>query len=198
MTPGSLSATALTVLQAAIVLSVVFRYLRLRKCRAYSSGRVLTHVNRRFAVTGDLSFLVGNTLVIASFWSMHPAFLRWHDAEALRWIGVGIGIAGTLAHGAALRTLGRNYSPCFDAHAPHELVAHGLYRWVRQPVYASSLLIAFGACLASGSLWNVLIGAYGLWEILRIVRNEENSLAATLPGYAAYQKKTARLLPFLY
>jgi protein-S-isoprenylcysteine O-methyltransferase Ste14 len=76
------------------------------------------------------------------------------------------------------------------------LVAHGIYRWVRHPIYAGDLLLLLGLELALNS-W----AALGVLPLALYVRQkaagEERDLARTLAGYDDYCRRTARFLPFL-
>ena len=114
---------------------------------------------------------------------------------------VGIGLA-LIAGGVALflwamRSLGDNYSPCFDKRLPAGLVTSGPYRTVRHPVYTSNLLIVFGAWLAVGSGWILGSGIVTLVGYALSLREEESALLETYPGYADYRARTGRLLPRL-
>ncbi len=78
------------------------------------------------------------------------------------------------------------------------IVTNGPYRYVRHPVYLANILLAAGYLMASGSLWIVIFGGYGVLKIIWAMRNEELSLTKSLPAYKAYQAETARLIPFIY
>jgi protein-S-isoprenylcysteine O-methyltransferase Ste14 len=78
----------------------------------------------------------------------------------------------------------------------HALVAAGIYRYVRHPIYLGDLLLVLGLELALNSwlvLGALLLAAY----IHRQTRGEERKLLVTLPGYADYCRRTTRFLPFI-
>src|SRR6516162_1481478 len=120
------------------------------------------------------------------------------DAFALEVAGLVIYTLGLLMAIVARLQLGRNWSDIEKSRVKqdHALVAHGLYRWVRHPIYAGDLLLLLGLELALNS-WGVL----GVIALAMYVRRqaavEERALAATLPGYADYCRRTSRFLPFL-
>ncbi len=78
------------------------------------------------------------------------------------------------------------------------LIESGAYRLIRHPIYSGIVLAAIGWGLFTGSVW-VLI-ASGLLFLLFAgkSRREEAWLASTHPGYEAYQRRTKRLIPWIY
>ena len=128
-----------------------------------------------------------------------PEFLPIaRDPAALRVAGAAIYTLGLLTALTARLQLGRNWSDIEKASLMenHALVAHGLYRWVRHPIYAGDVLLLLGLELALNS-W----GAAGVVVLALYVRrqamSEERALLQTLPGYDQYYRRTARFLPFL-
>lgn len=75
------------------------------------------------------------------------------------------------------------------------LQIHGLYKYVRHPMYVGVLTLSLGIAVASGSLLKYLLvlGLYILFSFKS--RYEEKLLLAKYPGYKAYMKKTHRFLP---
>ena len=79
----------------------------------------------------------------------------WHFG-AWRYLGLlplGAGIAGIARCLRDFAVVGRGTPAPFDP--PRELVATGLYRWVRNPMYLSALLLLVGeatACALSGDV----------------------------------------------
>jgi len=139
-----------------------------------------------------------NAVTVASFWTSSGAFLlMWRD-DRLRLSGMLLVILATFLYVFSLRYLGDNYSPFFDSYLPLRIVTNGPYKHVRHPIYLANILLATGFFLASGSLWIVVFGGYGVFKMIRAMLNEEASLTKTFPGYRAHQEKTARLIPFIY
>lgn len=106
-------------------------------------------------------------------------------------LGLGIAIAGRVQ-------LGSNWSDIETAGVlgKHSVVSHGVYRYVRHPIYVGDLVLLVGLELALNS-WLVL-GALALAPIvLRQAVREEQTLVATLPGYANYCARTKRFIPFV-
>ncbi len=78
------------------------------------------------------------------------------------------------------------------------LLESGAYRLVRHPIYSGLVLGAIGWGLVTGSI--LAIATAGLLFLLFAgkSRREEAWLAAIHPGYGAYQRRTKRLIPWIY
>jgi protein-S-isoprenylcysteine O-methyltransferase Ste14 len=79
----------------------------------------------------------------------------------------------------------------------HQLVTHGVYRWVRHPMYLALLIYSAGQALV---LPNWLVGpSYGVAMILllafRVGREERMMLEEFGKDYEAYTATTKRLVP---
>jgi protein-S-isoprenylcysteine O-methyltransferase len=117
-----------------------------------------------------------------------------------RWIGVAMIAAGLGLRAWGMTVLGQFYTRTLRVVSDQRVVEAGPYRVIRHPGYAGSLLVWVGYCLGSGN-WIALIvvatlmlAAYG-WRI----RSEERLLVESFGDqYTSYQRRTARLLPFVY
>ena len=147
---------------------------------------------------GKVIFIGMNLITLASFWSNSTLLLLVGPREPLRAAGIFALIAATLLYVKSLSFLGNNYSPCFNAYLPFRIVTHGPYRYIRHPLYLANILQGIGYTLASGSLWVLLLAAYGIFSIISAVLREESYLAETFPEYENYREKTYRLIPFIY
>ena len=117
-------------------------------------------------------------------------------------IGAGLGMILTpLGLGMAIAariTLGRNWSAAVEVKEDHALIRSGLYRHVRHPIYSGLLLALLGSALALDR-WRALLGFVLIFASLWLkARHEEHRLRQALPGYAAYARETAALIPFLF
>jgi protein-S-isoprenylcysteine O-methyltransferase Ste14 len=122
--------------------------------------------------------------------SSNPSVVRMVGA-ALYTLGLAMAIAGRMQ-------LGWNWSDIEKAYVKkdHALVSHGLYRYIRHPIYAGDLLLILGLELGLNS-WGaagvVLLAAY----VRRQAVQEEGQLRRALAGYEAYYRRTSRFLPFV-
>ena len=75
------------------------------------------------------------------------------------------------------------------------LQIHGLYRYVRHPMYVGVLTLSLGICVANTSVMKyVLLAAlYVLFSYKS--RFEEQLLLAKYPGYKKYMSRTNRFIP---
>ncbi len=124
------------------------------------------------------------------------SWLPWGPAASL------IGLAAICIGGfVALRggwDLRAGLSPFPRPIAGSPLVQTGAYRVIRHPIYSGLVLGAIGWGLVTGSA--VAIVTAGLLFLLFAgkSRREEVWLVAAHPGYADYQRRTKRLIPWVY
>ena len=79
-----------------------------------------------------------------------------------------------------------------------KLITHGPYRWFRHPIYASLIYFFIGSFIAYPTIevfMVVLLITSGLFVRMLL---EEKSLSISYPEYAAYSKKTKRIIPFVF
>ncbi len=78
------------------------------------------------------------------------------------------------------------------------LVRHGLYAYVRHPIYAGALLIFAGLALLRPTSAVVLASAIGfIWALIQ-ARLEEMDLVQRLPAYREYMQQVPRFVPRLW
>lgn len=127
------------------------------------------------------------------------ARITWHPVV---WFALGLALmlAGAGIRQIAVTTLGRHFTGRVMIQPDHELVQHGLYRYVRHPSYTGAFLIWLGLGLALTNIvsfaliFGMAILAYGVR-----VHVEEKALKATLGGaYEAYCSRTKRFIPGLF
>ncbi len=94
--------------------------------------------------------------------------------------------------------LGNNWSDIETAQVLRDqnVVSHGIYRYVRHPIYVGDLALLFGLELSLNS-WLMLAVAAMAPIVLRQAIQEEKMLLKNLPGYAAYCQTTKRFIPFI-
>lgn len=130
---------------------------------------------------------------------IYPPLLAWSKVglpEWLRWIGVGIGFicAGLIYW--LFNSIGSGISPTVGTRKEHKLVTHGIYRWVRHPLYSvGTLLILSFASMADN--WFIAAMAILAFILLAIrLPNEEAHLIEKFgDDYREYMKTTGSFLP---
>jgi protein-S-isoprenylcysteine O-methyltransferase Ste14 len=106
-------------------------------------------------------------------------------------IGGSIGLLGLLH-------LGANLTPFPHPKQDGTLITGGVYALVRHPIYSGILIAAFGWALVRAGT-PPLFGAVLLALFFdRKAAHEETRLNARFPEYAAYSRRTRRLLPWIY
>jgi protein-S-isoprenylcysteine O-methyltransferase Ste14 len=113
-------------------------------------------------------------------------------------VGLILGGLGSVLILAGLFSLGSNLTAVPRPKEDANMVEHGAYRWVRHPIYSGIILGAFGLSLLRGG-WLSLLYALILFIFFDLkTRREEDWLREKYDGYAAYQKRVCKLIPFLY
>ena len=113
-------------------------------------------------------------------------------------VGLVVLVAGLIVFGLGVATLGDSLSPLPAPKASAQLVEHGIYRFVRHPIYTGLIVAALGGSIyAVSPLALLLTGALAVVLDLKS-RREEVWLRERFAGYAAYVSRTRRFIPGLY
>jgi protein-S-isoprenylcysteine O-methyltransferase Ste14 len=117
--------------------------------------------------------------------------------EALRWIGLGLVIAGIAFSMWAAATLGRHFDLEVEIHEGHAVVDRGPFAVVRHPVYLGLAVHFIGACLATGNLLLVAGTVLVTFPALYVRAAAEERLLRDRLGsaYDAYARRVPMLIP---
>jgi protein-S-isoprenylcysteine O-methyltransferase Ste14 len=130
-------------------------------------------------------------------WSPVPP-LTVPPAPTLIALGLAVFTGGLLLAVVGRVQLGANWADIESAAVlgRQRLVAHGVYRFIRHPIYVGDLLLLIGLELALNSsvFWLIMLLVP---VVLRQAVKEEALLAAELDGYPGYCARTKRFVPFL-
>jgi protein-S-isoprenylcysteine O-methyltransferase Ste14 len=121
------------------------------------------------------------------------------EVSAARWLGLGLVVlGGGLAFGSVL-ALGRLYSADVTIQQDHRLMTTGPYHYLRHPRYLGVLVATVGISLVFRS-WLGLGASVLLLGILLVRIRDEEALLQKEFGeeWAAYRRRSWRLLPFVY
>jgi protein-S-isoprenylcysteine O-methyltransferase Ste14 len=120
------------------------------------------------------------------------------EPTTLRLAGSLIFAAGLAVAITARCQLGRQWSDIESSSvaADHKIIEHGVYRFIRHPIYTGDVLLIAGLELALNS-WLVLAVIPLALAVFLKAKSEEERLADRLSGYQEYQSRTKRFLPFL-
>ncbi len=96
----------------------------------------------------------------------------------------------------------RSFQPGqFNIHAePNEgkLISSGPYKFIRHPMYASTLVIIWSGILGHFSQINLIVGVIVTIVISIRMMVEEQYLIEIYPEYADYSQKTKMIVPFIF
>jgi protein-S-isoprenylcysteine O-methyltransferase Ste14 len=157
----------------------------------------------------------------AQDWDKHSAQL-WDVANAIEPVGMvlgflGIGriqtlpklisgvgllllVVGIAIRWAAVHTLREHFTLVVTIKRDHQLIRTGLYKHLRHPAYAGTLVAHLGLGLSFANWFSLTLSSvpYLLAALYRM-RVEEQALADTFGAdYVAYCKTAKRLIPRLY
>ena len=157
-----------------------------------------SHGFYRFFAFELLSVLI---LLNVPVWFRDPLSARQLASWFLGAVSIGLAIEGF----RLLRVIGRPAPTAAPStNLPFEntttLVTAGAYRFIRHPLYASLLALAWCAYLktpfANGGM--VLATIASGFLVATAVAEERENLASFGAAYAAYMKRTRRFVPFLF
>lgn len=112
--------------------------------------------------------------------------------EAVRAIiGGAFLLLGSLGVLAAALAFFRHRTPILPFREPSRLLTDGIYRYTRNPIYASEAVLLLGLAVLHGSPWTLLpIPAFVLVLHLGFIRPEERILRKTFgEAFEAYRKQ---------
>ena len=146
-----------------------------------------------------LIIVVGLSLIAFLPYADRRGLLTFESAGWLRWLGLGLYVAGNALAFAAVGTLGKQYSGYVTLQEDHQLVQTGLYGVIRHPIYLRALLVVIGLPLIFRSWLFLVMLPLGAVFVAARIRAEEKLLGEQFGAeFEAYRKRTWRLLPHVY
>ena len=173
---------------------VVWEVLKRRQKRADAAGRPAESGPLTLVKAVKIAILLG----IAAQTLMPDILPIAEDPAALRVVGVALYTTGLVVAIVSRLQLGANWSDIETAQVLQQqtVVANGIYRFIRHPIYVADLCLLLGlelslnSWLAAGVLF---MAPVVLWKAVR----EERMLVEALPGYGDYCARTKRFIPFV-
>jgi protein-S-isoprenylcysteine O-methyltransferase Ste14 len=152
--------------------------------------------------TRDLNFIsilvgIGGAAALSS---LSRFFFPGGRTVAVFWIGILAMLAGLGLRIWAVSTLGAAFRTTVETHSGQKVIQQGPYRLIRHPSYSGILLMCLGYGVAVQN-WLSLAAAVllPLAALLYRMRVEEAALRESLgPEYAEYQRRTRRLIPWVW
>lgn len=101
-------------------------------------------------------------------------------------VGLPLSVLGLLLRGWSAGHLAKN----------EQLATTGPYSYIRNPLYAGTLIVAFGIVIASQNLWLAFIFVVVFFLVyLPAIELEEQHLRNIFPSYGTYSKQIRRFVP---
>jgi protein-S-isoprenylcysteine O-methyltransferase Ste14 len=146
---------------------------------------------------------IGGLILWLSPWVylLNPQWMAWSKIsmpEWARWFGFGLGLVNVGLIYWLFTSIGSGITPVSATRKEHKLVMHGIYRWVRHPLYTvgSLLFISFG--LMADNWFILLLAALAFIAMaVRTPKEEANLIEKFGDEYREYMKRTGRFLPKL-
>lgn len=128
-----------------------------------------------------------------------PAALMPYQ-RTLRFIGFFLFVFALAFRWYSIGYLGKFFTVDVAIHSGHHVIETGPYRFIRHPSYTGALLafLGLGLCIGNWCSLAIFIIPTTIAFLLRI-NVEEQALAEALgESYRSYQRRTKRLIPFIY
>lgn len=109
-----------------------------------------------------------------------------------------LGLAGSTFGISGAWMLGRNRTIFPEPKPGSRLVSHGIYGFVRHPLYTSVILLLVAWALGWRSFAALFLAAVTAGFLDAKARYEERRLLLRFPGYQDYARRVKRLIPFVY
>ncbi len=91
--------------------------------------------------------------------------------------------------------LNKNLSPFPTPKENGVLIKHGIYKYIRHPIYTGLLCIVFGYAICTNSAYKCIVAFFIFILLYKKSFYEEKKLLSKFKTYALYKNKTGRFLP---
>jgi len=113
-------------------------------------------------------------------------------------VAAGMSALGTGLAIWARHILAKNWNNVPSLRDNHALVQQGPYAIIRHPIYAGFIMSAVGMILVLGEIRGLVL-LIDIVVFFRRLKPEETILGSTYPSeYPAYERRTKRLIPFIW
>ena len=160
-----------------------------------------------FAVPAMLVFFAGLVVsardgydgLVETIWDLVWRSQSLEELSAPNIIGLILFVFGLTIALVAVRTLGRFYASTLVTREGHRLISHGIYRYLRHPIYFGVIMICFGVPAYAPSLYGFFVMSALIPLFLIRIRIEEAMLIEEFgDAYRSYMEETKKLIPFVY
>ena len=174
------------------------RYPHERRSRktAIASQTKKTQERVLLAISFSGLFIVPLFFVI----TQEPKFASYPFQPMLAWLGAALFAAALYLFYVVHRDLGRSWSVTLELRDQHTLITHGIYRYVRHPMYSAFWRWAMAQALLLPNWIAGLSGivGFGILYFCRVGNEERMMQVAFGAQYEDYAARTKRIIPGIY
>lgn len=138
--------------------------------------------------------------VVTQFFLFALYFIDWNFYSYqlpswLSYIALFLVVVGLLVVLFGILSLNVNFSPFPSPRSNASLISHGIYKYMRHPIYSGIIIALLAYALFSFSAFRLFI-TIGLITVFYFkTKLEEKLLRERFEGYSAYMKRTGRFFP---
>ncbi len=143
-------------------------------------------------------WVVGQAVLLGALAAVPPLGPQLPRAEWIVGAAVLLALVGASFLVAGARALGPALSVLPSPRPGARLVRHGIYRWVRHPIYTGVMLVAGGWAVFRGSAAHLALALAVAVFFGAKASREERWLAQHYPDYDGYRRTTRRFVPWLF
>lgn len=163
------------------------------------SARGSTAIDQKTRLFNTISMIIA---LSAPWFKLFAAGFNFstRDLPIIVCIGTVLVLSGFGLRWWAVATLGRFFRTTIEVESDQRVIESGPYRLIRHPAYSGILLLFLGYGLTAQN-WIALIITivFPTFALLYRIGIEEEALAARLGEvYRGYQRRTKRLIPFIW
>jgi protein-S-isoprenylcysteine O-methyltransferase Ste14 len=116
------------------------------------------------------------------------------------YVGLLLVVGGLAFRYWAIRVLGRFFTSTVEVKGDQTVIQSGPYRYLRHPSYLGTLVMAVGVPILFRSYIGIVFSlvGFGVAYAIRITAEEKALVSDLGQPYADYQKRTWRLIPFVF
>ena len=122
-------------------------------------------------------------------------FLPFKTSSLINLIAFIISIFGLLIVIISMLQLNKNLSPFPTPKLNSHLIKHGLYRYIRHPIYTGIMLLSFGFGIYTNSTHKLIISFLLIFLFYFKSKYEEERLLNKFSNYKEYVLTTGRFFP---
>jgi len=137
--------------------------------------------------------------LVETIWDLVSRSRSLEELSVPNIIGLLLFVIGLAIALVAVRTLGRFYASTLVTREGHRLISHGIYHYMRHPIYFGVIMACFGVPAYAPSLNGFFVMSALIPIFLIRIRIEEAMLIEELgDAYRSYKEETKKLIPFVY